>query len=157
MKKNKDNTRLPHSPRLKYSNVWEERGKWKGFLNIITIYETWQDASKAAIKLNIMSSKQYEDMYTQNVKLPKNPIYRYAEDWKKNGGWDGFLNITRIEKYPTWEEASKAAVKLGIKSSRDYKIKYFKDERLPSSPRNSYSGNWESKNKWIGFLQKNQN
>jgi superfamily II DNA or RNA helicase len=54
------------------------------------------------------------------------------------------LNLIRaLEKgyYPTWQEASEAAIALGIRGSNDYLIKrkYLKDLRLPGSPDSFYT------------------
>ncbi len=41
--------------------------------------------------------------------------------------------------YPTWQEASEAAVALGIKSQLEYRSVYKEDARLPSNPNRTYS------------------
>lgn len=48
------------------------------------------------------------------------------------------LKVIRGEFYPTWQEASVAAISLGIKSRRDYKENYAKDRLLPSEPEVRY-------------------
>lgn len=42
------------------------------------------------------------------------------------------------DMYPTWQEASEAAVNLGITSEKEYNSRYREDERLPGGPRSFY-------------------
>jgi superfamily II DNA or RNA helicase len=64
------------------------------------------------------------------------------------------LKRINAEFYPTWQEASAAAIKLGIKTKVDYAEKYADDPRLPSSPPYAYS----DFPKWRVFLGgKNRN
>lgn len=50
--------------------------------------------------------------------------------------------------YPTWGEASKAAMSLGIQTSEEYPGKFKQDPRLPSSPHQTYA-DWPG---WNVFL-----
>jgi superfamily II DNA or RNA helicase len=95
-------------------------------------YPTWQEASKAAIKLGIKSGKEYVKAYKKDSKLPSSP----REWYPKFPGWDKFLE--KSQKYKTWQEASKAAIKLGIKDTIDYYKKCKKDERLYFDPIDAY-------------------
>jgi superfamily II DNA or RNA helicase len=49
------------------------------------------------------------------------------------------LEATQVDFYPTWQEASEAAVKLGIPSVMEYFRSYRKDTKLPSRPNQMYS------------------
>lgn len=54
--------------------------------------------------------------------------------------------------YPTWEEASKAARALGIKSAVEYAMRYKEDPRLPSAPGLKYPQDWVKNGRSKGFL-----
>ena len=98
-------------------------------------YPTWEEASKAAIGLNIKSGPDYKKRYSNDVSLHSNPNVYYSDF----PGWAIFLGGENKEFYPTWEEASKAAIGLNIKSGVEYLKKYKKDPKLPSDPINFYS------------------
>lgn len=49
------------------------------------------------------------------------------------------LSQCRSEFYPTWQEASEATINAGIKTQKEYYVKYKIDIRLPSNPRQFYS------------------
>ena len=96
-------------------------------------YPTWQEASKAAISLRLISSSDYVKKYHQDVRLCSNPNHFYQDfpDWDVFLGREGF--------YKTWQEASKAAVSRGIKSVTVYIDRYKEDPRLPSNPNYTYA------------------
>jgi superfamily II DNA/RNA helicase len=104
-------------------------------------YPTWQEASKVAISLDIKSYKEYLGRYKEDSRLPSSP-HLYYEDFPN---WINFLDTGF---YSTWEEASKAAIALGIKSYAEYHLRYEEDSKLPSSPNRIYS-NFP---KWKKFL-----
>ncbi len=60
------------------------------------------------------------------------------------------LEVLRDGFYPTWEEASNVAVRLGIASERDYRVRYKDDLGLPSVPTKVYP-NFPG---WYTFLGK---
>ena len=128
--------RLPGNP----SDYYEDWPGWGKFLGREEKYATWQEASAAAIKLGIASHTEYKASYRQDPRLPGNPS-DYYEDWP---GWGKFLG--REEKYATWQEASAAAIKLGITRTAYRCGGYRLDSRLPSAPQETY------KNKgWPGW------
>ncbi|MGR5234374.1 integrase repeat-containing protein, partial [Vibrio rotiferianus] len=53
--------------------------------------------------------------------------------------------------YATINQASKAAIGLGIQSKQEYQQRYKEDERLPSSPNKAYANDWVD---WFSFLDK---
>ena len=62
------------------------------------------------------------------------------------------MQNTKSNKYLTFEEASEAAQKLGIKGSnlaKEYEKRYKEDPKLPSSPVEKYKKDWIS---WTVFL-----
>ncbi len=100
-------------------------------------YETWQEASKAAIALCIKAPKEYGKKYKEDQKLISKP-HDYYDDFP---GWSLFLGK---EHYITWQEASEAAIKLGIKSVVEYDKRYKEDPKLFSLPKSHYKDfpNW---------------
>ncbi len=103
---------------------------WEIFLGnpVKFFYPTWKSASQAARKLGITSARQYWEMYKQDAQLPSNPHNTYS-DWP---GWDKFFRRKAKEaKYKTWQQASRAAKRLGIKTSVEYLKKCKKDPKLP--------------------------
>ncbi|MCC4225143.1 hypothetical protein LL295_16685, partial [Vibrio campbellii] len=51
--------------------------------------------------------------------------------------------------YKTINQASKAAIGLGIQSQHEYSQRYKEDERLPSRPSRVYANDWVD---WFSFL-----
>jgi hypothetical protein len=104
-------------------------------------YPTWQEASIAAQKLRIMGYGEYRKRYTEDNRLPSDPN-KFFSDWPV-GGWVVFFGKKPwgwLGYYPTWQEASAATQKLGIKTGvAEYKSLYKMDDRLPSGPNKFYS------------------
>lgn len=97
-------------------------------------YPTWQEASKAAIRLGIKNYTEYRLRFKEDVSLPSNPNIFY----KNFPGWYVFLERQNKKFYKTWQEASKAALKLGIVTYGKYIIDFKKDPMLPSRPETVY-------------------
>ncbi len=109
---------------------------WKKFLHYDesrNFYTTLEEAEQAARALKIHSSKQYRIAYKQDPRLHRTPNAYYPDF----PGWTKFLGSEEL--YPTSEEASNAAINLGIKNSIEYQTRYKEDVRLPSSPWLKYS------------------
>ncbi|WPC73946.1 gamma-mobile-trio integrase GmtZ [Vibrio porteresiae] len=53
--------------------------------------------------------------------------------------------------YATINQASKAAIRLGIQSAQEYKQRYKEDEHLPANPNTLYAADWVD---WFSFLDK---
>ncbi len=132
----KDN-KLPPDPSYTYKNF----PSWNVFLGkggpkrtAENVYPTWQEASRAAIKLGIRDTTDYKknERYKEDPRLPSNPNSTYPD-------FPGYGEFLQNIFYPTWQEASRAAVKLSIKTSSGYKSgEYKKDRKLPSIPRITY-------------------
>ncbi len=92
-------------------------------------YPTWQEASDSAKALGIDNRDEYLKRYGEDEKLTSNPRQSYADF----PGWPTFLGRQKrvTDPYLTWQEAGKAARKLGVKTNRDYLRLYKKDPRLP--------------------------
>ncbi|ABZ75086.1 integrase family protein [Shewanella halifaxensis HAW-EB4] len=154
MKRYKEDPRLPSSPSKFYSDDWQAFGTWYGFLGneIPDYYPTIEAASTAAIKLGIKSQPDYAERYKEAPRLPSNPGEFYSDDWQAFGKWYGFLGSDIPDSYPTIEAASKAAIKLGIKSQSEYMKRYKEDPRLHSCPNRLYRDDWQAFGRWYGFL-----
>ncbi len=108
------------------------------------VYPTWEEAGEAARKLGISSMLEYHQKYRQDKLLPSSPWQYY----KNFPGYPIFFG-KKNEVYVSWQEASAAAKKLGIKGSLGYQMQYKQDPRLPSNPQrlNGFPG-------WRKFLGK---
>ncbi|ABI73322.1 gamma-mobile-trio integrase GmtZ [Shewanella frigidimarina] len=153
-KRYKSDPNLPKTPNNVYRDEWPAFGKWRGFLDnkIPDFYPTVEDASKAAIKLGIKTSREYRKRYKEDPRLPNSPAHTYRDDWRALGGMYGFLDTDIPEFYPTIGSASKAAIRLGIKTRPEYRKRYNEDSWLPSCPEQTYRGDWPEFGKWRGFL-----
>ena len=54
--------------------------------------------------------------------------------------------------YGTIQEASQAAVSIGISTVAEYRERYKEDAQLPSNPRETYSKDWVAFGMFLGFL-----
>lgn len=124
----KADSRLPSSPEGYY---WDFPG-WGVFLEI-SAYPTWQEASRAAQLLGCRRSQDYRQKYKADSRLRQTPE-RVYDDFP---GWVTFL-ARRQDRYATWQEASIAAQRLGIKTQIEYNLNYRKDKKLWSSPSKAY-------------------
>ena len=154
-KKYKRDPRLPSTPdKLYKSKGWKD---WYSFLGTkpIDIYPTYEDAKRAAIKLNIRTGTAYrkQNLYKQDPRLPSTPEMKY-----KNKGWidfNDFLGIEAPKKYSSYNEAKQAAHKLKIKSRKEYHShkRYIEDPRLTYNPDKKFKNKgWIS---WEDFLVDN--
>ncbi|MEZ8778955.1 VPA1269 family protein [Vibrio splendidus] len=141
----KDDERLPSNPYRVYAADWVD---WFSFLDKEkrSLYPTHAEASEAAIGLRIQSQSEYKQRYKEDERLPSTPSQVYAADWVD---WFSFLDIKKCSWYPTYAEASEAAIGLGIQSVQGYSQRYKDDERLPSNPKQVYADDWTN---WIHFL-----
>lgn len=95
-------------------------------------YPTWQEASAAAIAVGATTQANYRLVYKKDPRLPGDIERRYPDF----PGWRIFLGGTAY--YPTWREASVAALKLKVTNSINYKDLRLKDPRLPGNPWSTY-------------------
>ena len=151
-KRHKEDPRLPPNPGKFYPNAWTATGGWVGFFDYLEKYTTIEEASNAAKKLGIKSFSQYKSDYLKDRRLVSKPNQKYHKDWKTFGSWKGFLGIEKTPLYETYEEASRAACSLGIKDTKEYRIRYKEDERLSASPHNLYRSEWKKRGGMRGFL-----
>lgn len=126
--------KLPSSPYSAYKNF----PGFEIFLygQIKEFYETLEQAAVSIRKLGIRTPDEYELKRNLDPKLPASLYATY----------DGFKGFRYLWFYLSYDEASNAAQKLGIKNIRQYKLRYKEDPRLPSSPDQIYNEfiSWES-------------
>ncbi|MDE2038022.1 MAG: DEAD/DEAH box helicase family protein [Patescibacteria group bacterium] len=121
--------RLPGNPRQFYKDF----PGWNKFLGNDR-YSTWQEAAAAAKKLGVTFPEEYRKRYKEDPRLPSSPNKRYPDF----PGWTIFFGREIKNFYPTWQEASAAALKLGIRTFAEYLRRYSEDPRLNSSPHRFY-------------------
>jgi superfamily II DNA or RNA helicase len=140
----KEDRRLPSTPNDTYSDF----PGMDRFLNggIKKFYSTWEEASRATIRLGISGQIEYVQRRREDVRLPSNPNKIYPDF----PGYPIFLGKKNRGFYPTWQEASRAAIKLGISSQDEYNKRYKEDSRLPSDPYKKYA-NFPGLNKFLGI------
>jgi hypothetical protein len=80
--------KLPTSLPMYYHNEWKE---WNAHFDLISPYDTWQEAHEAVQELNVNSLSEYKEVFKKDKKLTWNPNVIYKDVWVNNGGWDGFL------------------------------------------------------------------
>jgi hypothetical protein len=150
----KQDTLLPACPNEVYRDDWADFGRWYGFLGNEKkdIYQTIQEASKAAISLGLTSAVEYFAGYKQDRLLPASPNVVYRDDWAGFGRWYGFLGNEKKDTYQTIQEASKAAMALGLTSSVEYLAGHKQDALLPACPDGVYRDDWADFGRWYGFL-----
>lgn len=156
-KPHKIDSRIPSNPAKTYADVWKKNGGWSGLIDPdYAFYKTIEEASEAAQKLDIKTVEEYVFLkrYKEDPKLPSNPDDIYKREWTSFGKWSGFLGIRKKEVYKTWNEASKAAQKLKIKTATEYRKQYKNDPKLPADPKKVYAEDWINNGEWKGFLQK---
>lgn len=129
----KQDPKLPADPFQKYPDF----PSWINFLGKEQkdYYLTWQEASTATLNLGIKLIKDYFQNYSQDPKLPSNPHEKYTDF----PSWRVFFGKEKRDYYLTWQEASMAAITLGIKSREYYDQNYKHDPKLNSNPSMFYS------------------
>ncbi|RWX54336.1 gamma-mobile-trio integrase GmtZ [Photobacterium chitinilyticum] len=143
----KEDSRLPFSPKIKYSQDWQGFRKFLGSRG--GFYLTYQEASNAAQSLGIKTTKEYTIRYKEDSRLPSCPNKEYKSQWT---GYAEFLGKKKKVFYSTYQKASTAAQSLGIKTYNEYLKRYHEDPKLPCSPKSHYPNEWQGFSK---FLAKN--
>ncbi len=139
----KEDSRLPSNPNREYRNF----PGYRIFLGVSKKkYRTWQEASRAALKLGIDSLSEYRKRRKEDLALPGDPNFTYSDF----PGYRVFFGRNFQSKYQSCILAAKAARKLGIHSASDYKQRYKQDPLLPGNP----YGMYEDFPGWPQFLGK---
>ncbi len=99
-------------------------------------YQTWKEASRAAIGLTVKTQREYGVRYSEDPRLPRNPqvYYRTKKGRGEFPNWNKFLGKDEWVPYESWQAAGTAAQRLQVKGERDYPTKRHLDTRLPSNP-----------------------
>ncbi|HDZ3765102.1 TPA: integrase [Vibrio cholerae] len=139
---------LPRNPAAYYSTDWQS---WPTFLGKEekVFYASYTEAQQATQDLGITSSKEYEQRYRKDPRLPSSPNTFYSTDWQS---WPTFLGKEKVF-YMSYTEAQQATQNLGITSSTEYLQRYRNDPNLPRNPAAYYSTDWQS---WPTFLGKEE-
>lgn len=137
-KRYKEDPLLPSKPSQFYSSEWIS---WNVFLS--KKYSTIKQVKTSLKRLNIHSLLEYSERRKEDPRLPVNI--------PKSFGAGALIDLFGTNKYKTYEEASKAALSLGITSYDKYQLKWKLDPGLPQSPANLYKSNWVN---WWSFFGK---
>ncbi len=140
-----EDPRLPANPANTYENFPDSFAYFIGREQIP--YETYQEASAAAIRLGFKSRDSYLRGRHKDPKLPMSPSRIYGRSW---AGWIDYLQIdlkqcvTPGEKgfYDTYEEFLAAVQRMGFTSYKEYFAGYSTDPKLPSRPEDVYVAEW---------------
>ncbi|MCO7635100.1 VPA1269 family protein [Pseudomonas guariconensis] len=109
-------------------------------------YLTLLEAQASARQLGIKSSSEYKRHYRTDPKLPACPDVEYSNAWQS---WYDFCGTKRpAKKYAKLIQAKAAVRKLGINTSRAYRLRWQEDPRLPANPYIDYANDWIS---WYDF------
>ncbi|TRO37831.1 hypothetical protein EQ845_04905 [Pseudomonas putida] len=142
MKRYKEDCRLPSEPWRRYQDCYEVHA----FFGIgVANYRTFEEASKAAQKLGILTRGAYLKRYKEDPRLPSKPWLFYRDVFNYNA----FFGI-EVARYQTFEQASDAARLLGIKSSEEYRKRYHEDPKLPQAPHFLFSKQWHGYHQFLG-------
>ncbi|MCX6756046.1 MAG: DEAD/DEAH box helicase family protein [Candidatus Nomurabacteria bacterium] len=115
----------------------------------LNCYANWKEASNAAINLGITKQEEYRAYYKQDIRLPSAPEQVYSDF----PGYKVFLGGVSKDYYLTWQEASIASIKLGIKTQDQYHKDYMNDPRLPSQI-NTFYPNFPGSKVFFGGVEK---
>jgi hypothetical protein len=114
-------------------------------------YETIEEASKATIKLGIVTTDDYKIRYKEDPRLTSRPrVYYGAKVFKIFGGWHAYTG--QKSPYLSFSDAKEEIKRIeSIKKITDY-VKYKKthsDCKLPKTPFFTYDKEWKG---WFDYL-----
>ncbi len=129
-RRHKEDPRLPKDP-----PTYRGCKSWNQFFGIEpkNFYPTWQELALVCNEHQVSSTKEYRALCKEDKRLPLDP-WDFYKDFP---GFATFLKYGRSRvssPYPSCEEASLAAKKLGITSSVKYREEYKRDPQLYASP-----------------------
>lgn len=116
----------------------------------IDLYQTYEEASAACIRLNIKSGNEYAARRFEDPMLPAAPREFYKSNWT---GFYHFLGKEKVNFYK-YEDAKVVVCRAGITTQAEYNTFCKTDHRLPSKPFATYSKSWVS---WNEFLDQREN
>lgn len=86
LRRRREDPKLPQNPEQIFS---EEFLGWEEFLGIGGVpYETYEEASAAAVRLGCTNKAYYRQRRKEDPRLVASPMAHYSQHWK---GWDHFL------------------------------------------------------------------
>lgn len=107
-------------------------------------YQTLEEASQAARRLEIKTVKEYQRRYKEDPRLPFAPHLIYPQEWTN---WRDFAGPVFYESFI---EVTIAAQKLKCKSVIEYQTRYIEDPKLPCTPHRIYPQEWTNWNDFLG-------
>lgn len=157
---------VPKRPDIAYRDMWQEKGGWQDFLRPPNF--TYEEASawgkKHGIRTGVAWKAKHKEMGDKwPLRLPVLPYNRYRAEWKKNGGWGGFLGTGKKPRgfyFMSYDEARQWAITNGITSSYDWRERRKKEpglfpDNLPGAPYLTYKEEFENGG-WQRFLGKTE-
>ncbi|MEZ8199945.1 MULTISPECIES: gamma-mobile-trio integrase GmtZ [Vibrio] len=138
----KEDPLLPASPSIFYHSDFEG---FHVFLGKPKMY-SYEEAKKVVRKLGIKKLSDYRDASRIDHRLYRNPKVSYGDEWVD---YVEFFELKRSRFYSKYKYASKAAIKLGIKSYSSYRRKRKLDPFLPSNPNLIYADEWNGFNDFL--------
>lgn len=144
MARYKQHPGLPSNPGKFYEH--EYKG-WHDFTGHSRFYLTVDEARHAVIKLGIKTWPEYKKRYKEDPKLPSDPATFYGEVYR---GFTEYSGQTKADRYATMAEASAATVRMEMKSSTDYRARFYQNPLLPSDPPAYFADEWKN---WAFFLK----
>lgn len=137
----KEFSKLPIDPIVHYGEQWLG---WKIFFGKPEFYKTLEECQKGARALGITGSVDYKARRKADPRLPSDPHDIYPDF----PGYEAFLGFADVP-YKSYEEASAAAVKIGVKSKDDYHRIRHLDPKLARNPARHYQKDWGG---WANYL-----
>ncbi len=154
---------IPANPDQAYKKKgWMGYGDFLGTGNIAAKnkdFLSFEEAREFAHSLNLKSQKEWREFLEKGLipnttpLIPKSPDVVYKDKgWK---GWGDFLGTGRVHKkdFRSFEEAREFAHSLNLKSNKEWKEWYKREERpkdIPSAPEKIYKDKgWKG---WADFL-----
>lgn len=125
---------LPKRPDLFYEQTWPAGG-WAEFLTATPLYATVAEAAAAARALGLVTLNDYNEKRHADPRLPASPRQYY-------GAYTIWLDFILPEKCASLANLKFAIKAIGIKDSRDYRIKYKQHPCLPAHPERVFSNEW---------------
>ncbi|MFW9103201.1 gamma-mobile-trio integrase GmtZ [Pseudomonas sp. P4795] len=137
----RDHYNLPKHPYTYYGGDWEG---WLNFLGVPEPYATLEECQKAARDLGITGAADYKKRRREDARLPASPPFVYDNF----PGFPVFLGVG-VPAYDTLAEASKTAIRMGIRSKDAYGRRRKEDPKLAAMPSRQYAKEWKG---WVHFL-----
>lgn len=142
----KENPKFPMDPDVLYKAHWPG---WRALCGKSTYRikcDSWQEAKEIAAQYRFDSWKDYTERYVVDIRLPKNPAYKFRDQGFP--GWKEFLLLDNIRSI----EDLKCAVRvLGIQSSKEYREAVKSSPQLPPFPMEKFKKDWVSWEDTLGF------